>query len=104
LNAASDAFERHPDLVVARVDDDPQKPKPLPAEYGADLRDMCLRMLAKNPDDRPTARELIRSNARLREACALALRDAGVTRDATAAVGCVLPIAVAPVPAVAHDR
>ena len=44
-------------------------------------------MLAKNPDDRPTAREVIRDFARLREACGLALRDAGVTREALAAVG-----------------
>ena len=52
-------------------------PRALPDQYGKHTRDVAYDLLRKNPDERPSARELIRDRPRLRDACASILRDAG---------------------------
>ena len=62
-------------------------PARLPDQYGKHTRDVAYDLLRKNPDERPSARELIRDRPRLRDACASILRDAGATngRERTSA-------------------
>ena len=64
-------------------------PARLPDQYGKHIRDVAYDLLSKNPDERPSARELIRDRPPLRDACAAILRDAGATpeRSAAAALG-----------------
>ena len=44
-----------------------------------------MRMLSKDPNERPSAAELIRESAALRAACASTLSDAGATAASAAA-------------------
>ena len=62
-------------------------PARLPDQYGKHTRDVAYDLLRKNPDERPSARELIRDRPRLRDACASILRDAGAAngRERTSA-------------------
>ena len=64
-------------------------PARLPDQYGKHIRDVAYDLLSKKPDERPSARELIRDRPLLRDACAAILRDAGATpeRSAAAALG-----------------
>lgn len=61
------------------------QPHELPNAYSDELKDMCMRMLSKDPNVRPSAAELIRDSAALRAACASALSDAGATAASAAA-------------------
>ena len=56
-------------------------PARLPDQYGKHTRDVAYDLLRKNPDERPSARELIRDRPRLRDACASILRDAGAANE-----------------------
>ena len=44
------------------------QPPKLPEEYTKHLRTLAMRCLAKNPDERPSAQELIRGSPALQEA------------------------------------
>lgn len=61
------------------------QPPELPNAYSDELKGMCMRMLSKDPNERPSAAELIRESAALRAACASTLSDAGATAASAAA-------------------
>ena len=65
------------------------QPPELPNAYSDELKGMCMRMLSKDPNERPSAAELIRESAALRAACASTLSDAGATAASAAAGGAV---------------